>query len=224
MKYYGGVTFLFHPEFLWSNRHLSQKTIGSYICKSWDEVPYFSLPSCHVIITVSIFATPWCWWPLAPTGTIATASPNPSTKTSSRGLRQCPPCLVWSDSCGGVSNSIELSLVQIFTFYFSAVPPLHPLCPAWVDHWRVPSPSRFTSHLSILPWRHFCTALAMPVLVRHHHPLVLALSMLSLYPYCCHCHLPPRYSYLLAIAANISLHRTHPLLPSLPTLMPTSWQ
>ncbi len=37
--WYGGVMFLFHPVSHQSNRHLSQKTIGSYICKSWDEVP-----------------------------------------------------------------------------------------------------------------------------------------------------------------------------------------
>jgi hypothetical protein len=34
VKYYGGVTFLLHPEFDQSNRHLSQKTIGSYVRKS----------------------------------------------------------------------------------------------------------------------------------------------------------------------------------------------
>ncbi len=45
MVYYGGVTVLFHPVLHWSIRHLSQNTMGSYVCKSWDEVPYFSLPS-----------------------------------------------------------------------------------------------------------------------------------------------------------------------------------
>ncbi len=52
----------------------------------------------------------------APTGAIVTALLNPSTKTSSRGLRQCCLHLIWADFCGGVSNSIELSLVHIFHF------------------------------------------------------------------------------------------------------------
>jgi hypothetical protein len=52
-----GCYVFFHQEFHRSNRHLSQKTIGSYVHKSRDEVPYSSLHSRHAFIAVSIFAT-----------------------------------------------------------------------------------------------------------------------------------------------------------------------
>ncbi len=76
--------------------------------------------------------------------------------------------LVWVDSCGGVSNSIVLSLVRIFLFYFSVVPPLHPFCPACIDCGQVPLPSCFPSPPSPLWQCHYCIALALPMPVWRH--------------------------------------------------------
>jgi hypothetical protein len=164
------------------------------------QAPYYSLPSQHVIITVSIFATPWCWQPLAPTGTIATALPNPSAKTSSRGLRQRCLRLVWADSCGGVRNSIVLNLVRILPFYFSAAPPLPPFCPACVDCQRAPTPSHFPSPLSSLWQRHHHIALASPLpvwchaiipllLPCQHHLCICTTATTATIPLSpCHCH------------------------------------
>ncbi len=121
------------------------------------------------------FATPWCWRPLAPKGATTTVSPNPSAKNSSRGLRQCCLSLVRADSCGGVSNSIVLSLVHIFPFYFSGVQPLHPFCPVCVDPRRAPLPSRFPSPSSSLWQRHCRIALALPVPVWRHANVPLPL-------------------------------------------------
>ncbi len=169
------------------------------MCTTTRQVPYCSLPFCHVVITVPLFAIPWCWQPMAPVGLIATLTPNPSTKTSSRGLRQCCICLVWADSCGGVSNSIVLSLVCVFPFYFSAMLLLHPFYPSCVNHWRTPSHSHFFSPLSPLWQCHYCIALALPGLVWHNHHLALALLAPLSHPHCCYHHwpislpLPPTY-------------------------------
>ncbi len=204
VNYYGSVTFLLHSEFHWSNRHLSQKTIESYVRKSWDKVPYSLLPSHHVFIAVSIFATMM----LAAAGSYRHhhhSVPNPSTKTSSKGPRQyCLP-LVWADSTGGASSIVLTHLVHFCLFYFSAAPPLHLFCPACVDHWLVPSPSHLSYPSSLLSQHNHCILLALPVLVRHHRPLVLALLTLSLYPYRPHCH---------------CRHNTPIFLPLLPTYIP----
>ncbi len=182
------------------------------------QAPYYSLPSCHVVITVSIFATPWCWRLLTSTGAIATALPNPSTKTSSRGFRQGCLCLVWADSCGGVSNSIVLSLVRSFPFCFRAVPPLHPFHPACVDCQWTPSPSCFPYPLSPLWQCHHCIALALPLLVWRHAIVPLPLpcwdhlcirttttvTAICLSP--CHCHQRTSLAldaYSLAVLANV---------------------
>jgi hypothetical protein len=76
---------------------------------------------------------------------------------------------------GGVSYNIVLSLVCIFSFYFSSVLPLHPFCPACVDHRWAPLPSCFPSPPSPLWQRHHCIALASPVPVWHHSIIPLLL-------------------------------------------------
>ncbi len=94
--YYGAVTFLFHPVFHWSNRHLSQNTIGSYARKSSDKIPYLLITLSRCSIKESIFAIPWRWQPLplACTGAIVTAAPNPSMNASSKASEVAVPnCL-----------------------------------------------------------------------------------------------------------------------------------
>ncbi len=135
---------------------------------------------------------------------------------------QCRLCLVWADSCERVSNSIVLSLVSIFSFYFSALLLLHPICPACVDRRWEPLPSCFPSHPS--PFWHAIVALPSPRLCRSgampSSPCsFLAGTIFKSAP-------PPplqQYPYLLAITIDVRLlHLTHPLLPSLLMLMPTS--
>ncbi len=175
----GCYVFIPSRKLHWSNKCLSQKTIGSYVRKSWDEVPYSSYPLAMFLLWCRLFLPPWCWWPLAPTGAIATASPNQSTKTSSEGLRQCCPCLILKDSKGGASSIVLTHLVHFCLFYFSPAPPLYQFCPACIDDWRAPSPSCFPSPSSLLLWHHCCITLALPELVRRYCPFALASSMLS---------------------------------------------
>ncbi len=126
---------------------------------------------------------------LACTGAIITAAPNPSTNTSSRGLRQRCLRLVRVDSSrDGGSNSIVFSIVRLCLFYFSAALLLHPFCPACVNRQQGPLPSCFPSPPLPLWWCHRCIALALPVLARCHHPLAHASSMLLLYLHRCHSH------------------------------------
>jgi hypothetical protein len=61
--------------------------------------PYHPIFVCS--IKESIFATPWQWQPLARSGAIITAAPNPSANTSSRGHWKCCLRLVWADSSWG---------------------------------------------------------------------------------------------------------------------------
>ncbi len=172
---------------------------------------------------VSIFATPWNWRLLAPTGAVATALPNPSVKTSPRGLRQCRLRLVWADSCGGVSNSIVSSLVHIFPFFLVlclCCTPFPP--PASIVNGRprlaiFPLPLHlFGDAILALPLPCLCQSGTMP-----SSPcscLVDTIFASALSPP------PPRYPYLLAIAFDVRFSRcSHPLLPSLPTLMLMSY-
>jgi hypothetical protein len=188
------------------------------------QAPYCSLPSRHFNLMVLIFATQLCWRPLPPTGAIATALPNPSAKTSSRGLGQRCLRLIWADSCGGVSNSIVLSLVCIFPFYFSAVPPLHPFCPTCVDCRWAPLPSHFPTPPSPLWWRHRSNPLTLPKPVWcraivplpspcwHHLCICTATTATAIHLSPCHC---------------FDVHPSHlmrSLLPSLPSAIIVSPQ
>jgi hypothetical protein len=163
---------------------------------------------------VSIFATPWHWRPLAHTGAILTAAPNPTTNTSSRGLRQCCLRLVWAASRGGGRNSIVLNVVCFSLFYFSAALPSNPFCPACIDCQQGPLPSRFPSPPSPLWSRHCHITLTLPLLVWHHPYLTLALSMLLLYLHCHqyhYCHdmlisLPLLLTYVPCIGRILSCH------------------
>ncbi len=83
----------------------------------------------------------------------------------------------WRIPAGGASSIVLTRLVHFFLFYFSAAPPLHPICTACVDHQRVPSPSRFPSPSSLLPRHIHCIALPSPVLVQCHRPLALASTL-----------------------------------------------
>ncbi len=199
----------------------------SYVCTRQDRhstTRYPPPPPCQGIIAVSIFAMPWCWQLLAPTGTIATVLPNPSAKTTSRGLRQHCLCLVWADSCGGVSNSIELRPSAFFHFILA----LFRRCtlfalPAWIVDGR--------HHLAIFPLP--CHLIGIAIIPSPLHCLCWSGTMpLSLCPclagtICASAPpplplpLPPHYSYLLGIALKVcSLHWMHPLLPFLPMLTP----
>ena len=152
-----------------------------------------------------LFLPPWRWQLLAPTGAITTALPNPSAKTSSRGLRQCCLRLVLAYSRGGASSIILTHLVRFCLFHFSAALLLYPFCPACIDNQRAPLLSHFPSPLSLLLWHHNCIAFALPVLVQHHCPLALASLMPSSYLHHSHRH----------CLCNMPI-----LLPLLPTYVP----
>ncbi len=119
----------------------------SYVRRSWNRYPTPHYPIL-AFYQVVYFATPWCWLPLARRGTIVTAAPNPSTSTSSKGLRQCCLCLVWVGSKGGASRSSTVynCLVHISLIFFSTAP-------------------------------HCCTLLALPSLIIDRHPCLVVLPL-----------------------------------------------
>ncbi len=135
--------------------------------------------------------------PMAPTGTIATALPNPSAKTSSRGLRQHCLRLVWVDSCGGVSISIVLSLVRICPFFILVLCRCHtPFAPpvSMIDgrpHLAIfPLPCHFfgnTIDALPLPWLVWSGTIdPLPLPCRHHCHICTTAAIIGLSP-CHHC-------------------------------------
>ncbi len=230
--YYRGVTFLFHWEFHLSNRHLSQNIIVSYVCTQQNR----HLTACYHL---AIFLLRCLFLPHHDAcGQWLLQAPSP---------QHCPiqvqrPHLkvlgnvayTWFGQIPlSVSNSIVLSLVCIFPYYFSAVLPSHPFCPACVNCWQAPLPSRFPSPPSLLWQRHCHIALALPGLVWHNHPLALALPAPLSHPHRRHHHQPislpspptyvPPLGYILSSLSPwhwCQLCSSKPLALRTPTPMP----
>ncbi len=132
------LTFLFHPEFHQSNRHLSQKI--RTIRRSYFSLVWYPLT---MLLLRCLFLPHHdagsCWLLQAP---LPQRCPIQAQRPHLEVLSNV--AYAWFGRIpagGGVSNSIKQSLVHIFPFYFGAVLTSHPCCPACIDLRRAPSPT-----------------------------------------------------------------------------------